>query len=404
MFSKISVIGFYFFPEIGAAASRIYNMAQYLKSKHFDVEVITALPNYPQGKTFSGYQKKIYVSEVIDGITVKRYWLYASNSERTIPRMLSMLSISVTVFLAIPHLLIRRPDIVIVNSPPLLLGFSGVLLSKLCGARTVINVSDIWPLTAFELGVIHKKGLYYKMLRIIERFVYSRADLCMAQSQEILTHINRSYPSKPKFFYPNLSHRSGFIDDVPRFNPRKLKIIYAGLLGVPQGILDICQNVDFKRLDVEFHIYGNGNERTMVEKYLNKNPDVSIFLHDPVRKEDLPEILSNFHATLVPLKSRVYGAVPSKIYMAISAGLPVLFMGEGEAREIVEKYQLGWTSNPLDYVSLVANIETLVGMGEEKYHAMRKHISHLGETQFDINTLNNQLLDFLDQGLKKLHG
>jgi hypothetical protein len=43
-------------PEKGAAPSRLAKMAVGLRARNIDVNVITALPNYPTGRIFPGYR------------------------------------------------------------------------------------------------------------------------------------------------------------------------------------------------------------------------------------------------------------------------------------------------------------------------------------------------------------
>ena len=44
----------------------------------------------------------------------------------------------------------------------------------------------------------------------------------------------------------------------------KIRIIYAGLLGIAQDVLAICKNVDFEALNTELHIYGDGNQKNEI--------------------------------------------------------------------------------------------------------------------------------------------
>ena len=41
-----------FYPEVGAAPSRLTNMAQGFSEKGVEVDVLTSLPNYPKGEIF----------------------------------------------------------------------------------------------------------------------------------------------------------------------------------------------------------------------------------------------------------------------------------------------------------------------------------------------------------------
>ena len=70
---KITILSIRYPPEKGAAASRIAKMAIGLRIRNADVNVITALPNYPTGRIFPNYRRKLFHSEIIDHIPVKRY-------------------------------------------------------------------------------------------------------------------------------------------------------------------------------------------------------------------------------------------------------------------------------------------------------------------------------------------
>jgi hypothetical protein len=93
---KIVLLTQYYRPEMGAPQSRLYEMLRGLKDLGAEVSVVTAMPNYPEGRIFKGYRGKFSIREEVDGLDVKRYWLYASNSRKALPRIFSMLSFSFT--------------------------------------------------------------------------------------------------------------------------------------------------------------------------------------------------------------------------------------------------------------------------------------------------------------------
>ncbi|MGA8206139.1 MAG: glycosyltransferase family 4 protein, partial [Woeseiaceae bacterium] len=179
--SKIAIICPQYPPEKGAAASRMSNLAAGLRARKMNVRVITALPNYPTGKIFPNYRRRLWCSETIDGIRVTRLWLYPSNSASAFKRILNMVSLSVTLLGALPSLYRSRPDTVILNSPPLPFALCGLMLARLVGAYSVMNISDIWPQSALDLGAI-RKGRLYSMLERIEHYIYRKSDAVTAQS------------------------------------------------------------------------------------------------------------------------------------------------------------------------------------------------------------------------------
>lgn len=392
---KITLICPQFSPEKGAAASRMTKLARGLRARSLDVNVLTALPNYPTGRIFADYRGKFWHTESLDGILVKRYWLYPTNSAATFKRLLNMVSLSATLFLSLPHLLRNRPAVIIVNSPPLPVAITGIILAKIIRAHVITNVSDIWPSSALELGVI-RRGVIYSLLEMIETLVYRYSDAIVSQSIETRQHVLERCPEMRTFLFRNLDYRSEFIDQVPIIEGQVPKLVYAGLLGVAQGIYEICQNVDFLHIGMEFHIYGDGNERSAIDQYITDNPGSNIFLHQAVSKNQMPEILAEFHATVIPLKTHIHGAFPSKIFMAISAGLPVIFCGSGESADFVQESGIGWVSAPRDYQGLTRNINALVTMTNSEYRKLRNMIRSLAISKYDLDDQLDRFVGFLE--------
>jgi glycosyltransferase involved in cell wall biosynthesis len=352
---SMAILTQYYLPEIGAPQNRLFEMALGLKQNGWEIAVITGMPNYPTGKIFETYKGKFFFCEYINNILIRRHWLFPSNSKKILPRIISMITFSIMVFFSINFLRKRKFDFIFIESPPLLLGISGYILSKLLRTKLILNVSDLWPLSAKELKAI-SDGFIYRKLECIERFLYKKAYIILGQSQQIIDYI-KARESNKTYLFRNGVDPNRFIRKLNNKNVHKLSIVYTGLLGVAQGILHICKNINFKDLGLEFHIYGDGSERIELESFLKNNPNSGIFYHGVVTSNEIPNILRNHSATLIALTAEIYGAIPSKIYESMAAGLPIIFSGDGEGRMIIEKYDLGWTSSVRDYFGLKRNIE-----------------------------------------------
>lgn len=346
-------------PETGASQNRLYEMVMGLKEAGNSISVLTGMPNYPTGSIFKEYKGKFTYKEEIEGIEVKRFWLYASNSKKAIPRILNMLSFSVTALFGLPFLKKKKPDLLIVESVPLTLTITAWLLSKLTGAKLVGNVPDLWPLTAKEMGALSGDSFLYKFLEKVERFFYKHAYFCMGQSEQIVGYMDEHGARKTYLFRNGVDNRR-FKGLQKHKETDKFVITYAGILGYAQGLYELIQNVNFSKVGAEFHIYGAGGEQEQIENYLKDHPDRGVFYHGTVKREDVPQILVNSDATMVPLVKQIFGAVPSKIYESMAAGLPILFSGEGEGQRIIEKYKIGLIASAKDYIKMEENIKTLV--------------------------------------------
>lgn len=285
----------------------------------------------------------------------------------------------------------------LVESPPLTLGVSGVILTKISKIRLIFNVSDLWPLSARSLGYL-SAGWLYRCLEHIESYVYKKAFICTGQSREIVDYISAKGAKKTYLFRNGVDPNRFNLSVNPR-NCYHITLVYTGLLGVAQGILELCQAINFRELNTEFHIYGSGPDKDELNSYLKINPNQGIFYHGPVTREEIPKVLSSYTLALICLNKSIYGAVPSKIYESMAAGLPIIFSGDGEGKHIIEEYDLGWTSPPGDYQALSKLIGSL-HLHRSDFTLKRKNCIESANKTFNRQEQINGLQNYLDGFLK----
>jgi len=351
---KILIITSYFPPETGAASNRIFHLATGLENQNFKVSVITPLPNYPKGRVFDDYRGKFKQTSTEKNVTIHRLWLYASNSKNKLLRLFTMISYSISLIWF--FIWNKIPETVIVQSPPLLVAFTCMLCLQRKKRKLVLNVSDLWPIAGLELGAF-KKNFSYKMLEKIERFNYKKADLVLGQSQEILVHVKSLFPEKATFLYRNYPDFELPELKEPSISGDKITIVYAGLLGIAQGIYKLCESLDYS--NIEFHIYGGGAEKEKIVQFISENPDLPIVYHGEVTRSELHNALLCYDITIIPLLNRIYGSVPSKIFEYAKLGLPMLYFGGGEGEDIIQQHQLGWIAEAGNYSHLNKTIQSL---------------------------------------------
>ena len=241
---EICIVTNYFPPETGAASNRISFLATLLAKKGYKVTVLCPLPNYPKGQIFKGYRRSFFRKEAQANISVHRLWLYATNSKNKWKRLFSMLSFSVSLLF---YRCFKKPaEVVIIQSPPLLIAYSAIRLYASKKRKVILNVSDLWPQAGLDLGAL-KKGKFYNYLKAIEAYNYTKADMVMGQSQEILDHVRSIHPQKEMVLYRNFPDIKFNTDSTISINA-PVKIIYAGLLGVAQGILEFVNILSFRKM------------------------------------------------------------------------------------------------------------------------------------------------------------
>lgn len=386
-------------PEGGGASNRIYNLAVLLRDAGYRVQVVSAMPNYPTGKIFPSYKGKLKLEEMVDGISVRRVWISPSNSASAMARSLSMASFMFSLrVLAFGHILNAKPALVIVSSPPLPTAALAIRFFKRNGHKVLLNVSDIWPLSAHALGAL-KPSLLYRRLEKMATRMYQSADAITTQSSETLAHIEALLPAKPTaMVYRNLPRHLGSKNThYHRISGQAIRIIYPGVLGHAQGLLSLCRTIDFSSLGACLEIYGAGAERESIQSFAAANPHWGISLFDPVSPEVLSEKLADATAVLVPLIAPINGALPSKLFTAMYAGKPVLYSGGGEGEQIVLEHELGFVAAPDDCNKIAENIRSLSTLDEAKLQAWSERILATASQHFNKENQDRKLLDFLSK-------
>ena len=391
---EILIVSNYYPPEKGAAANRIEQLALKLHQKNYRVSVICPLGNYPKGELFPEYKGKFSITEQRENITVKRLWIYPSVSKNLIVRLLSVLSFSLSLFF---YLLFKKtPKKVVVQSPPLLLSFISVFVLSLKNKKIILNVSDLWPLAAIELKALKEDSFSHKLSLFFERFIYKKSSVIIGQSDEILTHIKTIFPNKDCFLYRNFpDHKISEIElntNTASDDKKPIKIFYAGLLGIAQGVFEMCQKIDLNNLNIELHIFGDGAERNQLEALISSQKEQKIVFHGMMDRKDLHETLKSFDVAIVPLKTRIYGSVPSKIFEYTALGFPILYFGGGEGGTIVAENHLGWVAEVEDFKELNEKIIEISKLTKAEFIDLKNKVFATSKYSFNLEQQMNDLI------------
>ena len=404
---RLLILTQYYPPEIGAPQNRLHELAVRLIAAGIEVEVLTAIPNYPKMEVFEEYRGGKIKEETIDGINVYRAKIFVSKSKGIIARLLNYFSFVWTSYWR-GRKLKNQYDFLMVESPPLFLGYSAMALSRKLKARMIFNVSDLWPESAEKLGVVTNKSML-KIAYNLEAKCYKRASLITGQTQGIVDDIKERFPTANVHWLPN-----GV--DVDFYDPSKFAaqdfrgkhgfkqsdvlFFYGGILGHAQGLELLIQAADRLKDNDNFKILlqGAGPEREKLHALKEELKTDKVVFLPPVPKQQMPSILKEVDVALVPLKKLdlFQGAIPSKIFEALAMKKTLLLGVEGEAkRHFIDKANAGLFFEPENLDDLTNKIEELVNNRDklsEYGENGRKYVSEV----FNRNRIAQELLTVLN--------
>jgi glycosyltransferase involved in cell wall biosynthesis len=378
---------------MGAPQARLYELATRLRDKGHTITVLTAMPNYPTGKVFDEYRKKIYLRKRLDGLRVIRTWIYPSKSSKTLPRLLSYMSfVCSSVALGIWNL--GKQDVVLFESPPLFLVPSGLIIGRATGARIIMNVSDIWPDIIVRMG--HTTGgPFLKAMEWLEKFGYEHSDVVALTNPGAMEQIKKRFPhvtttvisngADTQMFHPKLASQT--IRNSFGAGSDDFLVAYCGLHGLAQGLEVIISAAEELKKDshVKFIIIGDGPTKEDLVARAKQKQLTNLTFFDSRPKKEIPAILASCDVSLVPLLARLPGTMPSKVYEALSVGVPPIVAKGCEGDTLVSKFNAGRTFEPLDGKEL-ANAILEMADNTQEYQKIRENALSLAK-RFDRNII-----------------
>jgi len=372
-------------PEIRSSSHLMQEMAESLKDRGHRVFVVTSYPHHNLADGHNNQRFNIITDE--NGIQVLRIKTIPAHMVGYLIRGFSQLILPYLFLYKIKRLIKVKIDIVIVYSPPLPLAIVGEKLKEHSRAKYILNVQDLFPQNAIDLGILKNRFLIDFFERI-EANAYTSADHIVVHSENNGIFLNK----KKEVPYEKVNVIHNWIDIAPykhikktgRFRKiygiqDKFIFLFAGVLGPSQGLELIIKAADqLKKFpEICFLIVGDGTEKNKLVRMAEEYGLTNICFRPFVSKEEYPELVKDADVGLVCLSSmNKTPVVPGKILGYMAASIPVVaFLNkESDGHKVIEDAQCGFTS--------VSDDPTTASGVILKIYKDRVHIKKYGEKGF----------------------
>ncbi len=379
---RLRILTHYYPPEVGAPQVRLAALAQGLSRAGAEVTVHTGFPHYPDGEIKPPYRNRPLRVERMDGVRVLRSWVYAAPNRGFARRLANHASLATAALAAAPA---GGPaDVLLVETPPLLLAGAAIAYARAKRARLVLNVADLWPDSAVEMGTLESQRAI-AAARLLERGAYSSAAAIACPTEGIFATLEGRPESagKAALMRPAV--------DLARFDPAMggsksaarngsagtdgaapLRVLYAGTVGLAHGLgtlLDAAEEFergaegpgddDVRHLTVT--IAGDGAEAPALRARLAVEGPAGVRMLGAVAAERIPALYAESDVAVVMLRDLPIfeGALPTKLLEAMAAGRPVVLTARGEAARLVEAERCGLVVPPEDPRALAEALTAL---------------------------------------------
>ena len=257
-------------------------------------------------------------------------------------------------------------DVVVCTTPPLLLTSSVIRIAKRKRARLVLDVRDIWPDVAYEIGSFAPGSLYGRFFERVARRAYVAADLVVSVSPGKVEKLKGRVPNGRVSLVPN-GIDEAFLDNeedpalVERLRLDEGPICaYVGNIGLAQG-LGTLLGIAKARPAVRFLLFGDGADRTNLEGRVEAEGIGNVEFCGKVDGRGVYTVLKHAAVSYVPLvSSQLRDSIPTKMYEALACGCPVLLTAEGDAADLLDGCGLGAHAAPEDPAALLTAFDRLM--------------------------------------------
>lgn len=343
--ASVVIVTPHYAPETNAAARRITSLVEGLLAAGWDVAVVTLLPHYPQNRIFQGFDVPTPDVRDEDGVRVVRL------RPRIVPKdSLPLRIFSETLFCvgALPHLLRPKPDLILATSPYMFLGQLGLLASRLASAKFVWDVRDLTWLYPKAAGK-RTYGLD-RPVEALMRWTARRADGLATATDGLLEYFGRR-PERAMVFANGVS--DSWLEQLlaipkPTVVDRPV-VMYAGLLGYNQNIttfLDVASLLP----EIDLVIAGDGPERPKLEDRARTLALTNVKFLGFLSQDELLAAYSRADVLIAQLRGDPVHrwSQPSKLWEYLATGRPVVYAGEGDTIDLIERHGLAFTASPDD--------------------------------------------------------
>ena len=337
---RIVVWGINYAPEITGIAPHNVALCEFLREQGVDVEMVTTFAYYPAWRKRPEDRHLLFRTDVINGVPVHRCWHFVPERVSAWKRIIHEATFILTSTIRV--LSLKKADVYVIPSPPLLLGMAAWLVTALKRAPFVFHVQDLQPDAAVGLGML-RAGWFTRVLYWLEAFAYQHATRVGGISEEILDAFRRKgVPEDKLILFPNgvaipadseiptagaFRAKNGFATD-------EFLAVYAGNLGVKQGLDILLDAADKLRSDTNIRIVlcGDGAERAALTQEVADRSLTNVSMLSLQFGLDYKELLIDADVSLITQQSGSGNAFfPSKLLVTLAYGSPVVTVADEES-------------------------------------------------------------------------
>ncbi len=386
---RVLVLHQYFLEENDPGGSRWNEITKTWSDKGHEIVVIGGMMHANGSEKLPRYKKKYFVKNKQGNIDVLRCHVSESYNSGFAGRLWGYFSFLFSSLWGGIFKTKGKFDVIIVTSPPLFIGITGYLLSKIKRVPMVFEVRDLWPESAIDTGVLTNKFII-KLAFGIEAFLYKKSKLINVLTPAFQkTLLNQKNVSSDKLILiPNAADFTLSEDIMQTFDRDRFRkendldnyfvITYVGAHGVANHLEQLLYaGKKLEDTNVLFLLIGQGMEKKRLMELSIEISNSNIRFLDSVPKKDVFKyiIASDMGASVLKNVETFKTVYSNKTFDYFSCKKPILMAIDGVSKELVEEANAGVfvePENSEDFSNKIRkylnNPELVLEQGENGYN------------------------------------
>lgn len=311
-----------------------------------------------------------------------------------------------------------KPDVILASSVHPLTLVAGIRIAKKLGIPCICEIRDLWPESIVAYGSLNRDSLLAKILYKGEKWIYKKADSIIMTWEGGRDYIKDQGWDKDielsKIHHINngvvldefdMNSTKYVVDDIDLNNKEYKNIVYTGSIrkvnniGLLLDAAKVIQSRDVK--DVRFIIYGDGDERELLEQRCKDENIKNVLFKGRVDKKYIPSILKKSTINILHNSSTSldkYGQSQNKMFEYLAAGKCII-QTYTTGYSLLEKYNSGVSLKKQNEVEL-AELLVIMLEDEKKFKEMGKN-ARVAAKEYDFQVLTDKLIDIINDVITK---
>lgn len=355
-------------------------MAFELAKRGYKVDVLTGIPNYPEGHYYKGYGIFTRRKEVKNGVTFYRCF---QTPRKLLPGFIGQslnfvtFASNATLWILFYFIWKKRYDAIITHEPsPITQIIPACILGDMRKIPVYSWIQDIWP-DAVSSAAGKKGEILVPILGKITNWVYRHSTKLLITSKGMAKLINRDDDYTDKIiYYPQWSEdmldcSKDLSTSIESIRGENYTIMMVGSLNSAIGVPEILSLLEEMKNDpVTFAFVGGGSEEQNMRKFVDSRGLTNVRFTGRKPFEEMPYYFSQADALLLTLKPtsmpHLEITIPARLQSYISCGKPVLAMIGSGASDIINDADCGYAVPSGNYMALSEVIRTKVLTNKEE--------------------------------------